>query len=450
MKNIQLLTLIAALSAFAIHTRADDAPAANPAADPAAKPAPEPAAKPATDAATAPETPNAPPIVRGSGAVVENTTAATNSGPVVELGTNALHLNFRGASLETVLNYLSEAAGFIINVKPGTSIRGKVDLWSADPLTREEVLNALDTVLNQNNLAAIRNGRTLSIVNRDEAKTQNIPVIQGSNPKEIPITDKIVTQIIPVRFVEVGTLIKDLQPLVSMQTTMTANEAGNAIVMTDTQANIRKVSEIINAIDMGAEEFTEVRVFHLSNSDPTEIADTLSNLFPDDSRSGSSQSPITMNPFFSRFGGGGRFGGFGRGGTPGGGNTTGGSDQNQRIKKRNRVIAVADQRTTSVIVSASKDLMDQISEVVTALDENPKGRVTVKVFRLENADPQETLPVLQDIFQRSGTQNSRNSANQNGALQNRSNTQNQQNNSNTRSSFGGNTGGRGGGGPAFQ
>ncbi len=381
---------------------------------------------------------------------MENPASTTNATVIAaNNGTNGLHLNFRGASLETVLNYLSEAAGFIINIKPGTSIRGKVDLWSADPLTREEVLNALDTVLNQNNLAAIRNGKTLSIVNRDEAKTQNIPVIQGSNPKDIPITDKIVTQIIPVRFVEVGTLIKDLQPLVSLQTSMTANEAGNAIVMTDTQANIRKVSEIIYAIDMGAEEFTEVRTFHLSNSDPTEIADTLSNLFPDDSRSGASQSPIAMNPFFSRFGGGGggRFGGFGGGGPGGNNNAAGNSNnQNQRIKKRNRVIAVADQRTTSLIVSASKDLMEQISEVITTLDENPKGRLSVKVFRLENADPQETLPVLQDIFQRNGTQNSRNSANQTGALQNRSTTQNNQNNSNTRSTLTPNTRGGGGGG----
>ena len=110
-------------------------------------------------------------------------------------------------------------------------------------MSKEEALNQLDTQLNQNGLAAIRNGRTLTIVNRDEAKTQNIPVLQGNDPEKIPITDKIVTQIIPVRFVEVDQLIKDLQPLVSSQTTMTANQAGNSLVITDTQANIRKVVE---------------------------------------------------------------------------------------------------------------------------------------------------------------------------------------------------------------
>jgi len=143
---------------------------------------------------------------------------APESKPEATLGTNMLMLNFRGASLDQVLSYFSEAAGFVINVKPGTSVRGKVDVWSTDPLTKDEAVNLLDTVLNQNNLAAIRHGRTLTIVNKDEAKTQNIPVIQGGDPETIPITDKVVTQIIPVRFVEVAQLLKDLQPLVSSVT----------------------------------------------------------------------------------------------------------------------------------------------------------------------------------------------------------------------------------------
>src|SRR3954466_16084607 len=105
-------------------------------------------------------------------------------------GTNGLHMNFRGASLEMVLSYLSEAAGFIINVKPGVSVRGKVDVWSNEALTRQEALDLLDTVLIQNGLAAIRNGKVLSIVNRDEAKTQNIPVFQVADPEKIPATDR--------------------------------------------------------------------------------------------------------------------------------------------------------------------------------------------------------------------------------------------------------------------
>ncbi len=332
--------------------------------------------------------------------------------------TNLLRLNFRGAPLETVLNYLSEAAGFIINLE--TTPRGRVDVWSNTPVTREEALDLLNSVLRKNGLAAIRNERTLTIVNRDEAKIHSIPVKLGSDPAGIPRNDEIVTQIIPVKFVEVTQLIKDLQPLVSVQTTMTANEAGNSLVITDTQANIRRVAEIIQAIDMGAEDATDVHVFRLQYSDPTEMADLLTSLFPDETRS-SSQSGGQgggFSRFFSRFGG-----------PPGMASSSSGG-QTQRVKKRARVLAVPDPRTASLVVTASKDLMPQIQDVVKELDANPARKQSVHVYQLQNADAEEVQQVLQEMFERNTTSNNRRQ-NQTSTLSSRRTTQNNSNNSRT-------------------
>ena len=66
--------------------------------------------------------------------------------------------------------------------------------------------------------------------------------------------------------------------------------------------------------------------------------------------------------------------------------------------------------------------MDQIEGVVTELDSNPAKVKKVQVFKIENADAQQVMQVLQDTFQNTG-QNSRNTANQNSALQNRSTQQ---------------------------
>src|SRR5205823_6141016 len=163
-----------------------------------------------------------------------------------------------------------------------------------------------------------------------------------------------------------------------------------------------------------------------------------------DSKSGSSGPSSVFGSFSSRLAS--RFGGFG--GPPGGGSGSGGggggNDTNQRIKKRARVIAVADQRTSSVVVSAAKELMEQIEGVITELDTNPKGKQTVRMYQFQNADPQEALQVLQDIFQKNGTPNNRNAASQNDPLVNRSTTQNQQNNSGNRSGVGTSSGTRGG------
>ncbi len=405
-------------------------PAAEPAPTPQQPQEPPPAGSPppGQPAAAAPAT------AFDTNAVSANVSSSVTSSDVSvpalldATATNCLRLNFRGASLDSVLNYLSEAAGFIIVLE--AQPRGKVDVWSGQPLTKDEAVELLNTVLNKNGFAAIRRGRTLTIINKDEAKTKAIPVHLGAEPESIPETDEMITQIIPVRFVEVTQLLKDLQPLVSSQTSMTANESGNSIVITDTQANIHRVAEVIKCIDGGAEDVTVVRVFRLKNSNPTEMADLLTSLFPDDSRSGGSQAPFQFGGpggFRRMFGGGGPFGG--------GGSQASSNAQNQRIKKRNRVIAVADQRTASVVVTATKDLMDQIEGVVTELDADKLNVKTVAVIPLEHAEPNDALQVLQDIFQKSGTQNSRNQQNQqNNALYNRSVQQNQQYNNNMRSS----------------
>ncbi len=326
------------------------------------------------------------------------------------LGTNGLMLNFRGASLDQVLNYLSEAAGFIIvlDAQP----RGRVDVFSGTPVSKDEAVNLLNQALKKNGYAAIRNGRILTIVPRDEAKIRDVPVHMSADPDKIPKTDDIVTQIIPVRFVEAAQLLKDIQPLVSTQTTMTADESGNEIVITDTQANIHKVAEIVKAIDEAAEDVTVVRVFKLNYADPNEMADLLGNLFPDDSKSGGSSSPVQFGGpgSFRNFFRGGGFGGFGGQGGQGGNTGGGANGQNQRIKKRARVIAVADPRTSSLVVSAAQDLMDQISGVITELDGNAARKKVVRVIKLNNADPNEVLPVLQDIFEKNGGATSRSSS----------------------------------------
>src|SRR5439155_7118154 len=80
---------------------------------------------------------------------------STKNGSEPEKG---LRLNFRGVPLEMVLNYLSDAAGFIIVME--SKVEGKVDVWSNQPLNKDEAVDLLNTILNKNKYAAIRNGRT--------------------------------------------------------------------------------------------------------------------------------------------------------------------------------------------------------------------------------------------------------------------------------------------------
>jgi type II secretory pathway component GspD/PulD (secretin) len=281
-------------------------------------------------------------------------------------------------------------------------------------------VDLLNSVLNKNGYAAIRNGRTLTIVDKNDAKTRDIPVKTGNNPDLIPKNAEIVTQIIPIRFVEARQLVSDLTSFVSPQATVVANEAGNSIVITDTQSNIRHLAEIIKAIDDSAEASTEIRVFQLKYASPTDVATELGNVFPSSSGSGT-QSPISFGGRGNRGGGQG-----GMGGGPGaffqrmmGGGASSGGDSAERIKKATQVTAVADARIQAVIVTAPKDLMEQIGDMIKELDVASDRDQDVYVVQLKNADPQQALQVLQNLFPTGSSSRNNSSSSQNSPLQTR-------------------------------
>jgi type II secretory pathway component GspD/PulD (secretin) len=327
-------------------------------------------------------------------------------------GPDELRLNFDNAPLNVVLKYLSDAAGFVIVLD--TQVRGNVSVISSHPLTRDEAVDLLNSVLNQNGYAAIRDGRTLTIMNASDAKTRDIPVRIGYDPQSIPKNDEIVTQIIPVRYVDASQLVSDLSSFVSSSATIVANQAGNSIVITDTQENIHHLVEIVEAIDSSAAGETEIRVFPLHYANPNDVATELGQIFPSGG-SGNGLSPIA---FRGGGPGGGGFGGFGGGFGGGGGGffaraaaaAAANNNNGNRTQKQSQVTAVADARTQSIIVMASKDLMTEIAGMMDQLDVPSSRDQKVHVYTFNTADPQQALSVLQSTFPQSTTSGSRSSS----------------------------------------
>ncbi|HEV2434663.1 MAG TPA: secretin N-terminal domain-containing protein [Verrucomicrobiae bacterium] len=364
--------------------------------------APPPATAPPAAAAT-----TAAPAPAAVGTASVPATAAPTLPTASTANTNGLRLNFRGAPLDSVLEYLSDAAGFIIVLD--TQVHGRVDLWSDQPVTKDEAVDLLNSVLNKNGYAAIRDGRKLTVLDKTDAKTRNIPVKIGNDPNAIPDNDEIVTQIIPIRFVEARQLASDLSTFVSPQATIVANEAGNSIVVTDTQSNIKHLMQIIQAVDNSAEAETEIRVFRLRYANPSDVATELGNIFPSNSSGNNAQMPV-------RFGGGGGPGGFFARMMAANAANNSSSD---RMKKATQVTAVADDRIQAVIVSAPKDLMDQIAGMMHDLDVASPRDQNVYVYHLDHGDPNQVVQVLQNAFGNSNTRST--TSTQQGALETRAN-----------------------------
>ncbi len=185
---------------------------------------------------------------------------------------DGLILNFKDAPLSEVLNHLSEAAGFVI---VGEVPAGKVNIVSRQPISPDEAIALINTVLVENRRLAIRNGRILKIVDRKGAEKLDIPVEmwKSRDPEEIPRRDEIVTQILPLRYGEASKLVANLEPLLADTATISANEGSNSIILTDTLSNIRRVAEIIAAVDTSVANISTIHVYPLNYADAKELAD---------------------------------------------------------------------------------------------------------------------------------------------------------------------------------
>ncbi len=320
---------------------------------------------------------------------------ATNTPPptiVAENTTNGLRLNFRGAPLNLILDYLSDAAGFVINKT--TDVKGTVEIWSKEPLTKDETVELLNSVLKKNGYAVSRNGRILTIISMESAKTSpDLEVVTGNDPADVEKSDEVVTQIIPVRYANATQLMANLEVLLPTSATLSVNESANSLIMVATKSDIKRMLKIVTALDTSIASVSSIRVMPLRYADAKDLAALITQLFtPSQSTQTGGGGGGGRGALFNMFGGA-------RGGGGGGGNTAaGGRSSTGTGAAATRVTAVADERSNSLIVSAPADLLGTIAETVDKIDQPVTDVTELKVFTLKNADPTELANQFSQLF----------------------------------------------------
>lgn len=296
-------------------------------------------------------------------------------------------LEFRGARLGQVLDHLSQEAGLVI-INP-LELPAPITLVSKQPLSAADAIDALNGVLLDQGYTAILRGRTLRVVTLAAAKQQNLPVASGSDPERIPETDRMVTQIIPVGFATAKDLAENLQPLLGASATLAANESSNALILTDTQANIRRIASIVQAIDGSVSGEQQIRVFHLVHADAEKIAQVISSIYGK-TGSSSTQRNQQQQQFMPW------------GGQRPGGNQPAAADAKTGGGRGGDVTAAADSGTNSVVIRAGVGTLELLSQVVTELDVDTTSRDGVLVYRVRNGKATDLATSLNSLFQ--GTQ----------------------------------------------
>jgi general secretion pathway protein D len=298
-------------------------------------------------------------------------------GPLV---TDGLLMNFDQASLKTVLDYLAEKAGLIIINE--AELQGRITVFNKKPMSLDEAINVLNTVLFEEKFTAVRRGRVLKIVTLEDAKRQSIPVHYGNDPDAIPQTDTIVTHIVPIKSASADEIREDLEDLIDDEfAEMTSNNSSNAIIITDTQANIRRIVQIISSLDKAVEKVTEVRVFKLEFADADDTARLIEATFEE----AVDQEELIGRAISRRFSRGGR----------------GDDDQQEASTPRTQVSAESDTRTNSIVVSSDPDTMVKIAEIIKELDSDNTAKDSVLIYHVKNMQATDLADIFNNLFESS-------------------------------------------------
>jgi general secretion pathway protein D len=316
-------------------------------------------------------------------------TQRANGNGTPHTGPTQLAFQFTNADVNDVLRYLSEKSGLVIN--PEVPVTGRVTITSMKAVvTPDEAINELNVQLRPLNVVAVRNERQLRLISRDKAK-KTAPVYSGSDPTAIPDTEELRTQVMPVRNIEAVRLRQDLASIIPIDADVAANSGSNSLVVTDSASNIRRLAQIISALDKGSS--ASLKTYLLKNATATSAATLVNNVFkpdPNANRGRSSGDPR-------------------QGGDPRDPRSQGGGGVDAALRE-GRVNAVADERTNTLVVTGPVDTLDLVTQIVEKLDENTVAQLELKVFTLKFGDAASAAALITSVFTPSAASTGRQSS----------------------------------------
>ena len=195
-------------------------------------------------------------------------------------------VNFNDTDIQQVIKFMADSTGKTIIIDP--KVRGPVKVISAKPLNSEELYDLFLSVLDVHGYTAIESGSVVRIVpNRD---ARSLPVPNETNVTEVD--DTYITQVIQLKNISAAKVLPTLRPLVPQYGHISAYDSSNALIITDTRANIIRLNELIAKIDQSAVIGTEL--IELRYAQAADIVNIITTLEKPDPNRGTTTSPVVL------------------------------------------------------------------------------------------------------------------------------------------------------------
>lgn len=202
--------------------------------------------------------------------------AAPASAPAKNQGSDRfITIDFNNVDIHLFIKYISELTGknFVVD----KAVQGNVTIISPTKISEDEAYQLFESVLEVNGFATVPSGSITKILPASRALTQNTSTIRHGNPSQPE--DKIVTQLIPLRYTTPDEMKKVLAPLVSKTSVVIAHTQSGMLIVTETLSNIQKLLTIIESLDVPLSD-EEIEVIPLKHASATVAATSINALFP--------------------------------------------------------------------------------------------------------------------------------------------------------------------------
>jgi general secretion pathway protein D len=278
-----------------------------------------------------------------------------------------VNLDFDDVEIAVVIDTIAKLTGknFIYDDR----VRGRVTIVSPTPIPLDQAYTVFESVLQVKGFTTVTSpGGVIKVIPVRDAKESSIDTREGT--KLAPISDRFVTRLIPLSYIDAEAISNTLKPLVSKEAALVAYAPTNTVILTDSASNIQRILSIIEAIDVETYK-QELAVIRLRYADAGTLSEQLSNIF-------GGEASATATPARVR-----------RRATP--------TVQTPQTP-REQVNILTDERTNSLIVLASRSTLDEIRNFVRKLDVPVEGGGRIQVYYLKYADAEDLANTLNSLL----------------------------------------------------
>jgi len=234
------------------------------------QPAPPATAPPAGPAVVAPAAPQSQPPAAAPPTQPE-------APPPAPAGSARVSLHLENANLLQVIGII--AAELKMNYIIDPNVKGLVNINTLGELRQEDLLPLLQTILRTNGATAVQSGSFWRIVQSKEALRIPIPIDQDASGASLPPDDRVMMNIVSLRFVTAADMSKILSNYLSEMGQIVSYEPGNILMITDTSRSMKRLMELISVFDTDALAKQRVRVFPIENARASDLVKDLQQIF---------------------------------------------------------------------------------------------------------------------------------------------------------------------------